>query len=84
MAISTTLNGQTMQCSNTSDMVRNVATIVSTLSQGTTLLPGTVILTGTPEGVGFTRKPPVWLQAGDRVVVAIEHIGALENPVEYE
>jgi 2-keto-4-pentenoate hydratase/2-oxohepta-3-ene-1,7-dioic acid hydratase in catechol pathway len=49
-----------------------------------TLLPGTVILTGTPEGVGFTRQPPVYLQAGDLITVDIEGIGQLSNPVRME
>lgn len=73
-----------MQASNTSDMVFNVAQLVSFLSQGRTLLPGTVILAGTPEGVGFVRKPPVYLQHGDEVEVDVEGVGVLRNPVRYE
>ena len=65
-------------------MIFNVPTIISHLSQSCTLLPGTVILTGTPEGVGFTRQPPVFLKAGDQVTVRIEGIGELTNPVELE
>ncbi|MCP4151894.1 MAG: fumarylacetoacetate hydrolase family protein [bacterium] len=75
------INGVTFQESNTSDMIFNVQQLVSELSQSMTLLPGTVIMTGTPEGVGFTRKPPVFLKEGDRVTVKIEKLGSLSNPV---
>ena len=68
----------------TSDMIYDVPTLVSHLSHSMTLMPGTVILTGTPEGVGFTRKPPVFLREGDRVTVSIENIGRLTNPVVRE
>jgi 2-keto-4-pentenoate hydratase/2-oxohepta-3-ene-1,7-dioic acid hydratase in catechol pathway len=61
-----------------------VPTLISFLSGSTTLLPGTVILTGTPEGVGMAATPPRWLQPGDTVTVEIEAIGALTNPVELE
>ena len=81
LAIKTILNGQVMQEHNTSDMIFSVVQLISFLSQDTTLLPGTVILTGTPHGVGFARKPPVWLKAGDEVVVEIEKIGKLVNTV---
>lgn len=82
LEIACTLNRRVMQQSNTSDMVFSVAQIISYLSQSTTLLPGTVILTGTPEGVGYTRTPPVYLMPGDRVAVEIQGIGCLENQVE--
>lgn len=75
------LNGQVMQDANTSDMIFPVAELVSFLSTGSTLLPGSVILTGTPSGVGFTRKPPVFLMPGDTVEVTVEGIGTLSNPV---
>jgi 2-keto-4-pentenoate hydratase/2-oxohepta-3-ene-1,7-dioic acid hydratase in catechol pathway len=75
------LNGKVMQDANTSDMIFPVAELVSYLSTGTTLLPGSVILTGTPSGVGFTRKPPVFLMPGDTVAVTVEGIGTLSNPV---
>jgi len=71
-----------MQSSNTADMIFSVKELVSFLSQDTTLLPGTVILTGTPEGVGFVRKPPVFLKPEDRVVVEIEKIGKLACSVK--
>ncbi len=75
------LNGQTMQDANTADMIFPVAELISFLSTGMTLLPGTVILTGTPSGVGFTRKPPVYLMPGDLVEMTVEGIGTLSNPV---
>ena len=81
LAIKTILNGETMQDHTTGDMIFSVAYLIHFLSQDTTLLPGTVILTGTPQGVGFARKPPVFLQAGDEVVIEIENIGRLVNPV---
>jgi 2-keto-4-pentenoate hydratase/2-oxohepta-3-ene-1,7-dioic acid hydratase in catechol pathway len=81
LAISTRVNGVTMQQSNTRDMIFSVAELVAFLSGSTTLEPGTLILTGTPEGVGMGRKPPVWLKPGDQVEVEIEGIGVLHNPV---
>jgi 2-keto-4-pentenoate hydratase/2-oxohepta-3-ene-1,7-dioic acid hydratase in catechol pathway len=84
LRVQTEINGKVMQDSNTSDMIFDVPALVSYLSQSMTLLPGTVILTGTPDGVGFTRKPPVFLKDGDRVTVIIEGIGRLTNPVVKE
>jgi len=81
LRIRSILNGQVMQDSNTSDMIFDVPTIIAFLSADKTLPTGTVILTGTPEGVGFARKPPVWLQPGDIIAVEIEGIGTLTNPV---
>ncbi|MCG8635543.1 MAG: fumarylacetoacetate hydrolase family protein [Desulfobacterales bacterium] len=78
------INGTVMQKSNTSDMVFSVARIISYLSQSCTLMPGTLILTGTPEGVGYTRNPPVYLTPGDRVETEIQGIGTLENTVVLE
>jgi 2-keto-4-pentenoate hydratase/2-oxohepta-3-ene-1,7-dioic acid hydratase in catechol pathway len=80
----TQVNGRTMQESNTSDMIFDVPTLIEFLSGSTTLLPWTVILTGTPEGVGMARTPPVWLQPGDSVAVEIDGIGVLANPVVEE
>jgi 2-keto-4-pentenoate hydratase/2-oxohepta-3-ene-1,7-dioic acid hydratase in catechol pathway len=71
-----------MQESNTSDMIFSVPRLVSYLSHQFTLLPSTVIVTGTPEGVGCARKPPVYLRPGDRMVIEIDGIGELANPVE--
>lgn len=76
--------GDILQDSDTSHMIFDIAAIISFLSQSMTLLPGTVILTGTPEGVGFTREPPLFLKAGDRITVEIEGIGRLSNPVIQE
>ena len=84
LRIQTTLNGKTMQDSNTSDMIFDIPTLIEFLSGSTTLLPGTVILTGTPQGVGAAMKPPVFLQPGDKVTIEIEKIGALTNPVVAE
>lgn len=78
------LNGQVMQDANTANMIFPVAELISFLSTGATLLPGTVILTGTPSGVGFTRKPPVYLMPGDTVSVSLEGIGILNNSVKLQ
>ena len=82
LAIKTELNGQVVQQSNTRDMIFDVPTLVSFLSQDTTLVPGTVIMTGTPEGVGWARNPRLLLHVGDTVAVEIEKIGRLINTVE--
>jgi len=84
LKIRTTINGKEFQSSSTADMIFPVSRIISDLSRSMTLLPGTLILTGTPEGVGFTRKPPIFMRAGDRVEVTIEGIGTLSNPVTRE
>jgi 2-keto-4-pentenoate hydratase/2-oxohepta-3-ene-1,7-dioic acid hydratase in catechol pathway len=81
LALTTTLNGQVMQNGNTKDMIFSVAELIAFLSQDTTLLPGTVILTGTPAGVGNARRPPVYLKPGDEVTIEIEKIGKLTNHV---
>ena len=78
------LNGEVLQDANTSDMIFNIPALISDLSRSLTLLPGTVILTGTPDGVGFTRQPPVFLRQGDVIVIDIEGIGSLTNPVHKE
>jgi 2-keto-4-pentenoate hydratase/2-oxohepta-3-ene-1,7-dioic acid hydratase in catechol pathway len=82
--IRTSVNGEVLQQSNTGDMIFDVPTLIEFLSGSTTLLPGTVILTGTPSGVGMARTPARWLQPGDVVTVEIEKIGALTNPVVEE
>jgi 2-keto-4-pentenoate hydratase/2-oxohepta-3-ene-1,7-dioic acid hydratase in catechol pathway len=84
LKIRTLLNHQVMQDWNTNDMIFDVPTLIEFLSGSTTLLPGTVILTGTPHGVGMAQKPPRWLQSGDQVSIEIEKIGALQNPVASE
>lgn len=75
------VNGATMQDGKTRDMIFPVASLVADLSRGMTLFPGTIILTGTPSGVGMARKPPVWLKDGDVVEVEIPEIGVLCNRV---
>ncbi|MFN0052881.1 MAG: fumarylacetoacetate hydrolase family protein [Planctomycetales bacterium] len=84
LGIKTILNGQTMQDWNTNDMIFDVPTLIEFLSGSTLLAPGTVILTGTPHGVGGARKPPVFMQPGDTVTIAIDQIGELTNPVVAE
>jgi 2-keto-4-pentenoate hydratase/2-oxohepta-3-ene-1,7-dioic acid hydratase in catechol pathway len=84
LSVRTILNGETLQESNTSDMIFDVPAIIEFLSGSTTLLPGTIILTGTPQGVGMARKPPRWLAPGDEVTIEIERIGRLSNPVAME
>ena len=81
LRISTTVNGQVLQQSHTSQMIFSVAQLIAFLSRDTTLHAGTLILTGTPAGVGFVRRPPVLLRPGDNVTITIEKIGELTNPV---
>jgi 2-keto-4-pentenoate hydratase/2-oxohepta-3-ene-1,7-dioic acid hydratase in catechol pathway len=84
LRIKTVLNGQIMQDWTTEDMIFDVPTLIEFLSGSTTLLPGTVILTGTPHGVGMAQKPPRWLRDGDEISIVIEKIGTLTNPVRAE
>jgi 2-keto-4-pentenoate hydratase/2-oxohepta-3-ene-1,7-dioic acid hydratase in catechol pathway len=84
LQIRTVVSGEALQDCNTNDMIFDVPTLIEFLSGSTTLLPGTVILTGTPHGVGMARTPPRWLKAGDTVTIEIEKIGALTNPVVEE
>ncbi|HUK64114.1 MAG TPA: fumarylacetoacetate hydrolase family protein, partial [Dongiaceae bacterium] len=84
LRISTTINGERLQDSSTADMIFDVPRLIEFLSGSTTLHPGTVILTGTPPGVGMARTPPRWLKPGDVVTVEIEKIGKLTNPVVLE
>ncbi|KAL8855735.1 MAG: hypothetical protein Q9178_007606 [Gyalolechia marmorata] len=83
LKISTKLNGTTVQDSPTRDMIFSVAATISFLSQGTTLLPGDIISTGTPQGVGSGRSPPLWLKDTDIVEVNVEGIGSCTNKVDY-
>ena len=84
VAVRCLLNGDVMQESRTSDMLFSCRYLVSYLSRCMTLYPGSIIFTGTPPGVGFTREPPVFLREGDRVTVEVEGIGTLSNPVTVE
>lgn len=81
VSVASFVNGRTMQQSNTAEMIFDVPALLEFLSADTTLPAGSVILTGTPHGVGMARQPPVWLQPGDVVAVEIGGIGRLENPV---
>jgi 2-keto-4-pentenoate hydratase/2-oxohepta-3-ene-1,7-dioic acid hydratase in catechol pathway len=78
------LNGRVMQDGTTADWVFPLPRLLSFLSQVMTLEPGDVVSTGTPAGVGVFRKPPVFLQPGDEVVLEVEGIGCLRNPVVAE
>ncbi|HMP56144.1 MAG TPA: fumarylacetoacetate hydrolase family protein, partial [Novosphingobium sp.] len=80
----TRVNGQLLQDQPVSDMIFDVPAIIAYLSSFTQLSPGDVIATGTPGGVGDKRKPPLYLQDGDRVEVSIGTIGTLANPVRSE
>ncbi len=79
LAIRCLINGQIMQESHTGKMIFSVACLISFLSQAFTLLPGDIILTGTPDGVGAFRNPPLFMQDGDEMVVEVENIGRLVN-----
>jgi 2-keto-4-pentenoate hydratase/2-oxohepta-3-ene-1,7-dioic acid hydratase in catechol pathway len=78
------LNGQALQDSNTADLIHDVPHVVAHASSVFTLLPGDLILTGTPAGVGFFRDPPLSMQPGDTVEIEIERVGLLANPVSAE
>jgi 2-keto-4-pentenoate hydratase/2-oxohepta-3-ene-1,7-dioic acid hydratase in catechol pathway len=82
--VSLRLNGNVMQRSNTRNLIFGVADLVAELSRVMTLEPGDVIATGTPGGVGFARKPPVFLRPGDNVEISIGGVGTLSNPVVAE
>lgn len=84
LGIRTILNGEAVQDWNTNDMIFDVPAIIEFLSGSTTLLPGSVILTGTPHGVGMASNPPRWLKPGDTVSIEIDSIGTLTNPVIQE
>jgi 2-keto-4-pentenoate hydratase/2-oxohepta-3-ene-1,7-dioic acid hydratase in catechol pathway len=84
LRLQTHLNGQVMQDANTRDMIFDVATAVSLLSECFALQPGDLLVTGTPEGIGFARRPQVFMKAGDLCEIEIEGIGTLRNPVRDE
>ena len=81
LAIETRVSGEVLQSSDTSQLVFSVPYLIAWISQGCTLEPGDIILTGTPAGVGAARTPPRWLVDGDIVEITIEGIGTLRNPV---
>jgi 2-keto-4-pentenoate hydratase/2-oxohepta-3-ene-1,7-dioic acid hydratase in catechol pathway len=84
LGLTTRLNGAVMQHSSTDRMIFDVAEIIAFVSVFTPLEPGDVIVTGTPDGVGRARKPPVWMKPGDVIEVEIERIGTLRHPIEQE
>jgi acylpyruvate hydrolase len=84
LKIQTRLNGETMQSDNTDNMMFPVAETLVYVTQGMTLEPGDIIVTGTPSGVGFARKPPVWMKNGDTCEIDIEGVGVLSNPIADE
>ena len=81
LKLRTIVSGETMQDWHTDDLIFDIPALVEFLSGSTTLLPGTLVLTGTPHGVGMAKDPPRWLKAGDVVEVSIEGVGVLRNPV---
>jgi acylpyruvate hydrolase len=84
LRIRSLLNGQVMQDANTDDMIFSVAETIALLADVLTLEPGDVLVMGTPAGVGQARTPPVWMKAGDTIVIDIEKVGALSNPIVAE
>jgi 2-keto-4-pentenoate hydratase/2-oxohepta-3-ene-1,7-dioic acid hydratase in catechol pathway len=84
LQLKTRLNGQVLQNANTRDMAFDVKALIVEISTGITLEPGDIIVSGTPSGVGFARKPPVWMKPGDVCEVEIEKIGVLSNPIRAE
>jgi 2-keto-4-pentenoate hydratase/2-oxohepta-3-ene-1,7-dioic acid hydratase in catechol pathway len=84
LKIESRLNGKVMQSDNTDNMMFPVPETLAYITQGITLEPGDILLTGTPSGVGHARKPPVWMKAGDVCEIEIEGIGVLRNPIEDE
>jgi len=84
LRIQTIINGEVLQDSNTNDLIFKIPDLVAYLSSVYTLEPGDVVATGTPSGVGFARKPPRWLKPGDDVVIRVEGLGDLRNPVVAE
>ena len=81
LRLQTRLNGEVVQSASTDDLVFDVATLVSTLSEAFTLDAGDIIVSGTPSGVGLARKPPLWMKPGDTCEVELEGIGVLSNPI---
>jgi acylpyruvate hydrolase len=80
----TQLNGQVLQKASIDDLIFDVPALVSILSEAMTLSPGDIIITGTPGGVGFARKPPLWMKPGDVCVISSEQLGTLCNPIRAE
>jgi 2-keto-4-pentenoate hydratase/2-oxohepta-3-ene-1,7-dioic acid hydratase in catechol pathway len=81
LRIVTTVNGETVQDGNTADMIFSIGDVLSYLSETMTLYPGDLLITGTPDGVGYARRPPRFLHPGDEVTVDIEHVGTVRTPI---
>jgi 2-keto-4-pentenoate hydratase/2-oxohepta-3-ene-1,7-dioic acid hydratase in catechol pathway len=81
LRIQARLNGKVMQDANTRDLIFDVVTLIQVCSEAMTLVPGDIIISGTPAGVGFARKPPVFMKAGDVCEVEVEGMGVLSNPI---
>jgi 2-keto-4-pentenoate hydratase/2-oxohepta-3-ene-1,7-dioic acid hydratase in catechol pathway len=81
LRIQTRLNGETMQDANTATMIFDVPTLIEIITEVMTLHPGDIIVTGTPEGVGFARTPPVWMKPGDVCEIDLEGVGVLRNTI---
>lgn len=84
LLLTTRLNGKVVQQANTSDMLFDIETLISTISEAITLEPGDLIVCGTPAGVGLGHKPPLWMKQGDVCEVEIEKIGILRSPIANE
>ncbi|MFW1807325.1 fumarylacetoacetate hydrolase family protein [Acinetobacter ursingii] len=84
LLLTTRLNGKVVQQANTSDMLFDIETLISTISEAITLEPGDLIVSGTPAGVGLGHKPPLWMKQGDMCEVEIEKIGILRSPIANE
>jgi acylpyruvate hydrolase len=84
LTLTTTLNGELMQEGRTDNLVFSIRQLIKILSECMTLHPGDVVVTGTPSGVGFARKPPLWMEAGDTVEIEVDGIGKLVNTVQDE
>ncbi len=81
LKIESRLNGNVMQSDNTDNMMFPVAETIADITQGMTLEPGDILVTGTPSGVGHARKPPAWMRQGDTIEIEIEGVGLLSNPI---
>jgi 2-keto-4-pentenoate hydratase/2-oxohepta-3-ene-1,7-dioic acid hydratase in catechol pathway len=84
LQLTTRLNGEVMQSGNTNDLIFDIPTLIATISEVLTLQAGDVIVSGTPAGIGWARKPPLWMKHGDVCEVEIEGIGTLSNPIRDE
>jgi acylpyruvate hydrolase len=84
LKIESRLNGKVMQSDNTDNMMFPIAETLVDITQGMTLEPGDLVVTGTPSGVGHARKPPVWMKHGDTIEIEVEQVGILSNPIEDE